>query len=200
MFKLIGFGCPALLAFFLFGPRGTGKTPSFKEPLSTGPKLLYLDLLDPETFQTLSLRPKTLVEQLEALPKTTRWVVIDEVQKLPALLDVVHQQIEKGRFKFALTGSSARKLKHGGANLLAGRAFVQHLFPLTARELGSTFSLASALRWGTLPRLFSFKRDEDKRDYLRSYAHAYLQEEITQEQVVRRLDPFRRFLFIAAPR
>ncbi len=188
---------PGTSSFFLFGPRGTGKTRLLKEHFSPR-RTLTLDLLDPETFQTLSLRPKSLVEQLEALPKTTRWVVIDEVQKLPSLLDVVHQQIEKGRFKFALTGSSARKLKHGGANLLAGRAFVYHLFPLTARELGRAFSLSSALRWGTLPRLFSLKSDEDKRDYLRGYAHAYLQEEITQEQVVRRLDPFRRFLFIAA--
>ena len=132
------------------------------------------------------------------MPKSTRWVVIDEVQKLPALLDVAHQHIEASPLRFALTGSSARKLKHGGANLLAGRAFVYRLFPLTAREIGARFSLPDALHWGTLPRLFSLERQEDKRDYLRSYAHTFLQEEITQEQVVRRLDPFRRFLFVAA--
>ncbi len=188
---------PEKSSFFLFGARGSGKTHLLKAHFSSR-KVLYLDLLDPETFQTLSLRPKSLVEQLEALPKVIQWVIIDEIQKIPSLLDVVHQQIELGRFKFALTGSSARKLKHGGANLLAGRAFVYHLFPLTAREIGAEFSLPRALRWGTLPRLFSLKSDEDKRDYLRSYAHTYLQEEITQEQVVRRLDPFRRFLFIAA--
>src|SRR5947207_7590216 len=105
---------PAASSFFLFGPRGTGKTRLLKNRFSAR-QALYLDLLDPETFQALSLRPKSLVEQLDALPKSTRWVVIDEVQKLPSLLDLVHQQIEKGRFKFALTGSSARKLKHGGA-------------------------------------------------------------------------------------
>lgn len=184
-------------SFFLFGPRGTGKTHLLKDHFPSD-RTLYLDLLDPETFQTLSLRPKSLQDRIGALPKTTKWIVIDEVQKLPSLLDVVHQQIEQGRLKFALTGSSARKLKHGGANLLAGRAFVNHLFPLTARELGHSFSLPSALHWGTLPRLFSLKKDENKQDYLRAYTHTYLQEEITQEQVVRRLDPFRRFLFIAA--
>jgi uncharacterized protein len=184
-------------SFFLFGPRGTGKTHLLKDHFSKR-KVLYLDLLDPETFQTLSLRPKGLAEQIQELPQGTEWIVIDEVQKIPSLLDVVHQQIESGKFKFALTGSSARKLKHGGANLLAGRAIVHDLYPLTAREIGSGFSLADALHWGTLPRLFSLEKNEDKRDFLRSYAHTYLQEEITQEQVVRRLDPFRRFLFIAA--
>lgn len=111
---------------------------------------------------------------------------------------MAHQQIESGRFRFALTGSSARKLKHGGANLLAGRAHVFHLYPLVARELKERFSLRDALLWGTLPRLYSLGSEEDKRDFLRSYAHTYLQEEITQEQVVRRLDPFRRFLLVAA--
>lgn len=120
--------------------------------------------------------------------------MIDEIQKVPKLLDVVHQQIESSRFKFALLGSSARKLKRGGANLLAGRAFVNHLYPLTARELGAQFSLEAALAWGTLPRLFAFENEADKREFLRTY----LKEEITAEQVVRRLDPFRRFLVVAA--
>lgn len=181
----------------MFGPRGSGKTHLLKSYFENTPNH-YIDLLDPETFQTLSLRPKTIIEQLAALPNSTRWVVIDEVQKLPVLLDLVHQQIESSRFQFALTGSSARKLKTGGANLLAGRAIVHHLFPLTALEIGEEFSLANALHWGTLPRLFSLDEDEEKQGYLRSYAHTYLQEEITQEQVVRKLDPFRRFLFVAA--
>lgn len=188
---------PRATSFFLFGPRGTGKTHLLKERLRI-PTVFYIDLLDPETFQTLSLRPKTLVEQLGALPPKTEWVVMDEIQKIPILLDVVHQQIEAGRLRFALTGSSARKLRHGGANLLAGRAIVHHLFPLTARELGDRFSLAQALRWGALPRLFALKSDEEKSDYLRTYAHVYLQEEISSEQIVRKLEPFRRFLFTAA--
>ncbi len=187
----------AASSFFLFGARGTGKTRLLREQFSED-NSLYLDLLAPETFQALSLRPQSLTERLAALPRKVRWVIIDEVQKLPSLLDVVHHTIEQGRLKFALTGSSARKLKHGGANLLAGRAFVYHLFPLTAQELGPAFSLADVLHWGTLPRLYSLKKDDDKRDYLRAYAHTYLQEEITQEQIVRKLEPFRRFLFIAA--
>ena len=184
-------------SFFLFGARGTGKTRLLKERFKVIPSF-YIDLLDLDTQQNLSLRPKALVEQLEALPRSTRWVIIDEIQKIPALLDVVHQQIEKGRFKFALTGSSARKLKHGGANLLAGRAFVHHLYPLTALEMGRQFSLRNALQWGTLPRLSALPSGSDKREYLRSYTHTYLQEEITHEQVIRKLEPFRRFLPVAA--
>ncbi len=184
-------------SFFLFGARGTGKTHLLKQRFEP-PCSLYIDLLDPEENDTYSLFPNTLVEQLAALPEKTEWVVIDEIQKIPKLLDLIHQQIESSRFKFALSGSSARKLKHGGANLLAGRAFVNHLFPLTIREIGEEFSLEHALAWGTLPRIFALDNDEDRRDFLRTYAHTYLREEISQEQVVRKLEPFRRFLFVAA--
>lgn len=188
---------PPKNSFFLFGARGTGKTLLLKERFK-GAAALYIDLLDPDLNQTYSLRPRTLLDQLAALPKKTAWIIIDEIQKVPALLDVVHQQIEASHFKFALSGSSARKLKRGGANLLAGRAFVNHLFPLTSREIGEPFSLTAALAWGTLPHLFALESAEEKRDFLRTYTHTYLQEEITAEQVVRRLDPFRRFLFVAA--
>jgi len=184
-------------SFFLFGARGTGKTFLLKDRFESS-KALYIDLLDPEHNQTYSLRPRTLVEQIAALPEKTEWVIIDEIQKVPRLLDLVHQQIEQSRFKFAMSGSSARKLKHGGANLLAGRAFVNYIFPLTGREIGDRFSLESALAWGTLPRIFALESVDDKRDFLRTYTHIYLKEEITEEQVVRRLDPFRRFLFVAA--
>lgn len=184
-------------SFFLFGARGTGKTMLLKERFKA-PRALYLDLLDPQQDEMYSLRPRTLLEQLAALPHETEWIVIDEIQKAPKLLDLVHQQIEASRFKFALSGSSARKLKHGGANLLAGRAFVNSLYPLTARELGEQFSLQEALTWGTLPRLFVLSGTEDKRDFLRTYTHAYLKEEITAEQLVRKLTPFRRFLSVAA--
>jgi predicted AAA+ superfamily ATPase len=184
-------------SFFLFGARGTGKTHLLKNRLDSIPSL-YIDLLNPDTFQKLSLHPNTLKEQLDALPSSTRWVVIDEIQKIPSLLDIVHQQIEIGRFLFVLTGSSARKLRHGSANLLAGRAFVYNLFPLTAQEAGDQFSLSAALRWGTLPRIFALQNDIERSDYLRSYTHTYLQEEVMQEQIVRKLDPFRRFLAVAA--
>jgi predicted AAA+ superfamily ATPase len=125
------------------------------------PNALYIDLLDPEQNETYSLRPRTLTEQLSALSPETEWIIIDEIQKIPKLLDVVHQQIESSRLKFVLSGSSARKLKHGGANLLAGRAFVTDLYPLTAAEIGESFSLESALSWGTLPRIFSLETSED---------------------------------------
>jgi predicted AAA+ superfamily ATPase len=184
-------------SFFLFGARGTGKTLLLKERFKAA-HAFYIDLLDPVQDETYSLRPRTLVEQLAALGNEIEWIIIDEIQKTPKLLDIVHQQIESSRFKFAMSGSSARKLKHGGANLLAGRAFVNHLFPLTAREIGGQFSLSSALAWGTLPRLYALESAEDKRDFLRAYTHTYLKEEISEEQVVRRLEPFRRFLVVAA--
>ncbi len=184
-------------SFFLFGAPGTGKTFLLKKHFSNSVSL-YIDLLDPDENETFSLRPKTLVERLAAAPDTTQWVIIDEIQKIPKLLDLVHQQIESSTFKFALSGSSARKLKHGGANLLAGRAFVYSLFPLTAHEIGSRFSLQSTLEWGTLPGIFALNNKKDKQNFLRTYAHTYLREEIIQEQIVRKLDPFRRFLNVAA--
>jgi predicted AAA+ superfamily ATPase len=188
---------PKSNSFFLFGARGTGKTFLLREHFKQTPAL-FIDLLDPEQNHMFNLRPRTLVEQLAAQKSETEWVVIDEIQKAPKLLDLVHQQIESSRFKFALTGSSARKLRHGTANLLAGRAFVYHLFPLTAGEIGDQFSLQAALSWGTLPRAVTLGSDHNRRDFLRAYTHTYLQEEITQEQIVRRLDPFRRFLVVAA--
>lgn len=184
-------------SFFLFGARGTGKTHLLRDRFSAQIHH-YIDLLNPEQNELFNLRPNALKEQLAALKPDVEWIVIDEIQKAPKLLDIVHQQIETTRLKFALTGSSARKLRHGSANLLAGRAFVLNLFPFTARELGDSFSLPSALAWGTLPRAVTIDNDEDRRDFLRGYAHTYLQEEITQEQIVRRLDPFRRFLIVAA--
>ncbi len=118
------------------------------------------------------------------------------MQKIPKLLDLVHKAIEDYGINFALTGSSARKLKRGGANLLAGSAFVLEFFPLTADEIGSKLQLASALAWGTLPKIYDFQEDRDKKRYLDSYVHTYIREEIQIEQLVRNLDPFRLFLQI----
>jgi predicted AAA+ superfamily ATPase len=126
------------------------------------------------------------------------WVVIDEVQKVPPLLDVVHRLIERNHLLFALTGSSARKLKRGGANLLAGRAFTYRLYPLSATEVGDSFDLHAALTWGTLPKIFQLTSDMARSKFLQSYAETYLQEEIVAEQVIRSLPPFRRFLQVAA--
>ncbi len=121
----------------------------------------------------------------------SNWVVIDEVQRLPQLLDVVHRLIETRGVKFALTGSSARKLKHGGANLLAGRAFVYHLFPFTSFELGDRFNINDVLAWGSLPRLYSLDQASDKMQFLKSYAQTYIQEEIWEAHLIKDLVPYR---------
>jgi predicted AAA+ superfamily ATPase len=131
------------------------------------------------------------------------WVVIDQVQRAPKLLDTVYSLIEapwnsNKRVKFALTGSSARKLKRGAANLLAGRAYTYNLHPLTYQELAGRFNLIDALAWGTLPTVWNIKSDEERKAYLKSYTATYIHEEIAQEQLVRNLIPFRKFLPIAA--
>jgi predicted AAA+ superfamily ATPase len=158
---------------------------------------LYIDLLDLATEDLFRTHPEELRQQILA-KKDCDWVVIDEVQKLPRLLDTVHQLIEEKRAKFILSGSSARKLKRGSANLLAWRAFVYHLHPLTSVEYGATFSLQEVLEWGALPKLLEFQNASDKIEFLRAYALTYLKEEIQVEQLVRNLDPFRQFLEIAA--
>jgi len=126
-------------------------------------------------------------------------VIIDEVQKLPRILDVVHQLIEeKKKIQFILSGSSARKLKRGGANLLAGRAFMFYLYPFSSWELGHNFKLDVALSWGLLPAQINLKNKQDKKEYLKAYTLSYLKEEIQLEQIVRKLNPFRKFLEVAA--
>jgi uncharacterized protein len=157
-----------------------------------------LDLLDFALANELVSYPSNLLTRLDPYRGKKPWVIIDEVQKAPALLDLVHKLIEEKAFRFALTGSSARKLKRGAANLLAGRAFVYHLFPLTTRELGDAFILDDALQYGTLPAIYSFESPTDKARYLKAYAETYLKEEIITEQIVRNLPPFRRFLDVAA--
>lgn len=184
-------------SFFLFGPRGTGKT-TFLKRIFENHQPLWLDLLDPKTEDRYARNPDTLIQEIDGSSGKVDWVVIDEVQKLPKLLDAVHLLIEKRRVKFALTGSSARKLRKGAANLLGGRAHVFNLFPLTALEWGGNFDLGAALRWGALPAVATFKEEAVKKEFLRAYALTYLKEEIWSEHIIRRLDPFRRFLEIAA--
>lgn len=138
------------------------------------------------------IRPQILSQQLDQLSSAIKWISIDEVQRIPELLNVVHQEIFKNRFQFALTGSSARKLKRGGANLLAGRALVYHLFPLTHLEIGEAFDLEEALQLGTLPQIFGMERALVGR-FLQSYAQTYLREEILLEQLLRKIRPFRAF-------
>ncbi len=186
-------------SFFLFGARGTGKTTFLKEHFSSK-HCLWIDLLDVNIEADFQKNPMLLSQRLKALnkvPEESNWVIIDEIQKVPNLLNIVHKEIEEKKFQFVLTGSSARKLKRGSADLLAGRAFQQYLFPLTFLELGNDFHLELILNWGSLPEVF-FLEDDYKQDYLRTYVNTYLKEEIQVEQIVRKIAPFRSFLEIAA--
>jgi uncharacterized protein len=175
-------------SFFLFGARGSGKTSLIRNTLSDLPRY---DLLDASTFSRLSRRPTILAEELGETP-----VVIDEIQKLPQLLDEVHRLIEERGARFLLTGSSARKLKRGGANLLAGRAWQANLFPFVSHELGD-FSLERYLLRGGLPMVWL---SSDPWEELKAYVGTYLREEIFAESQIRRLDAFTHFLDLIALR
>lgn len=182
-------------SFFIFGARGVGKTSYIRDQFRRS--YHYLNLLEEHLETRYARNPGLLKDDLRALSPRPEWIVIDEVQKAPRLLDVVHDLIETEKYKFILTGSSARKLKRGSANLLAGRAFTYNMYPLTHVELGAAFNLDEVMRWGSLPRIYSLA-PEDKAEYLRSYCQTYLKEEILQEQLVRNNLAFRGFLQIAA--
>lgn len=184
-------------SFFLFGARNTGKS-TFLKQIFSKEHTLWCDLLNPDEEERFSKKPNLLYEIVAALPDSITHVVIDEIQKIPKLLDVVHRLTGDTKKVFIMTGSSARKLKRGGANLLAGRAFVHHFFPLTNFEIGDRFNLDFALQWGTLPEIFSFEEAKDRVRFLQSYANTYLKEEIWDEHFVRQLSPFRKFLEVAA--
>lgn len=183
-------------SFFLFGARGTGKT-ALLERTFENKNVLWINLLKGGEFLEYSAKPSRIADKVASFPNL-EWVVIDEVQRVPELLNEAHALIEERKLKFALTGSSARKLKRGNANLLAGRARLNHLYPLCSTELGADFNLEDALRWGGLPGAVNEKTEEGKRDFLESYVEVYLREEIREEQIIRRLDPFARFLEAAA--
>lgn len=185
-------------SFFVFGPRGTGKSTFIKECFKDQKSLFWIDLLDFGQEQHYQRHPQELKNEILAQKKPVKWVIIDEVQKAPRLLDVVHQLIESSKTRFVLTGSSARKLKRGAANLLAGRAFLNNMYPLTFLELENTFSLENILRFGSLPKIFQLKTQAEKMAFLQTYALTFLKEEIKAEQIVRNLDPFSRFLEVAA--
>ncbi len=184
-------------SFFLFGPRQTGKSTFVKSLLT--PVDLYIDLLPQRSFLNYAKNPGRIREEILAhlLKHDNFLCIIDEVQKIPALLDEVHELIESKKIRFILTGSSARKLRRGAANLLAGRAYTYHLFPLTASEIGKNFDLERALTTGCLPVLWG-NQNEDYREFLRSYAETYLREEIAAEGFVRNIGPFSNFLDVAA--
>lgn len=182
-------------SFFLFGARGVGKT-SLLDKHFNAKDVLKIDLLDYETLAQIQGNPRLFSETI--IGKKKEWIIVDEVQKVPQILDQVHSLIETKKYKFALTGSSARKLKRGSANLLAGRAFVFKLFPLTHLELGEDFDLDSVLSFGSLPKIFDLKTEREKILFLKAYAETYLREEILIEQLIRNLPPFRRFLEISS--
>lgn len=185
-------------SFFLFGARNTGKSTLLHHRLKDKP-VLWIDLLDLDQEEKYARRPSQLKEEILALSPEIKYIVIDEIQKLPKLLNSIHQLIEKTDKIFILTGSSARKLRHGGANLLAGRAFISYLYPLTSLEIGENFNLEEALHWGTLPAIIcKMSTSEEKMKFLQAYAQTYLKEEIWLEQFIRKFDPFRKFLEVAA--
>jgi predicted AAA+ superfamily ATPase len=174
--------------FFLFGPRGTGKSTWLAQEF---PGALRLDLLAPDVLRTYQARPERLRERIAAEPGADT-VVIDEVQKAPQLLDVVHSLVEERTGpRFVLTGSSARKLRHGAANLLGGRLVAAQMPPFLASELGDAFDLQRALQIGLVPLVW---QAPDPDATLAAYASLYLQEEVQAEALVRQVGDFARFL------
>lgn len=178
---------PPRQSFFLFGPRGTGKSTWLRQTL---PDALVVDLLQPDVARELTARPERLRDLVRGAPRRST-VVIDEVQRVPELLQVVHAILEStDRRRFVLTGSSARKLRRGGVNLLAGRAVVRTLHPFMAAELGR-FDLEAALTRGLLPLVVAADQPDD---VLRAYASLYLDEEVRLEGWARNAGAFARFL------
>ena len=175
---------------FLFGPRGTGKSTWVKQVL---PDALRVDLLKESTYSQLVGHADRLEAMADARGIET--IVIDKVQKLPPLLDEVHRLIEDRGFRFVLTGSSARKLKRSGANLLAGRARTLTMHPFTATELGDQFDLGHAIRYGMLPSVWVRSQAAT---YLKTYVGTYIREEVQHEAFVRNVAGFSRFLEAAS--
>jgi predicted AAA+ superfamily ATPase len=176
-------------SYFLFGPRGTGKTFWLRH---TFPEAVYVDLLAARTSTELLADPQRLGNHIP--PGYESLVIVDEIQRVPNLLDEVHRLIETQGLRFILTGSSPRKLRRSGVNLLAGRALTRPFFPLTAAELGAAFHLEKALRCGMLPTLYDQEKDVNPDDYLAGYVQTYLREEIVAEGLARQAGPFARFL------
>lgn len=188
-------------SFFLFGVRGCGKSTLLKK-LFPKDHYYWIDLLDHEQEMRYATNPKLMLNDWQGLRGVKRdngWIIIDEVQRLPKILDLVHLGIEEHGIKFALTGSSTRKLRYGASNMLAGRAVTFNLFPFTSFELGDGFDLIDTLNFGSLPRAVALRNTPlERRRFLSSYVNTYLREEIYAEQFVQNLAPFRYFLEVAA--
>lgn len=177
-------------SYFLFGPRGTGKTTWVHAEY---PKAIYIDLLDASLRDRLLAHPQQLSDLIP--PSTKEWVIIDEIQLVPALLHEVHRLISSKKYKFVLTGSSARSLRRKGVNLLGGRARTLLFHPLTAVELGQRFDLLRSLRYGHLPQSYLGKSPQS---YLKGYVLNYIKNEVKQEGLTRNIGAFSRFLEIAS--
>ncbi len=189
---------PKTNTFFLFGARQTGKTTLLRKCFSADSTKIF-NLLLGEEYTRLIAKPSLFREEVLALPATISHVLVDEVQRVPELLNEVHELINQNcPQKFILTGSSARKLKRNKANLLAGRALNYRLFPLTYFELGRLFDLDSVLRFGGLPPVYLSSDGAERARLLRSYLEVYLHEEIEAEALSRNIGGFIRFLSVAA--
>lgn len=183
---------PSLLqkkSHFLFGPRQTGKTSLIRHSLKG---VRFYDLLDTSVYLALSQNPGRISQELNPRDEI---VVVDEIQHLPVLLNEIHRMIEGRGIRFLLTGSSARKLRRGGVNLLGGRARTKYMHPLTYRELGNRFDLLKAIDRGLLPSIYL---SDDPRADLQAYTGSYLQQEIVAEGTIRNIPAFSRFLKVAA--
>ena len=179
-------------SFFLFGPRGTGKTTWLRSVL---PGALVVDLLRPGEYRRLSARPERLAERVRSAPPGSD-IVVDEIQRVPELLNVVHSLMQSGGgHRFVLTGSSARKLRRGGVNLLAGRAILRTMHPFMAGELGCSFDLEATLRLGAVPTVVD---SDDPASALDAYASLYVEQEVRAEGLARDVGSFSRFLEAAA--
>jgi uncharacterized protein len=174
--------------FLLLGPRGTGKSTLIKQQIKFD---IEIDLLKSKNFLPLTADPSLIDDWTQHLKKGA-WIYIDEIQKVPALMDEVHSLYESRKFNFALSGSSARKLKRGGGNLLAGRALSTQLFPFLHAEYKKIHSIESAMQWGSMPQVVT--EPKFRQDYLSSYVETYLKEELIEEGAIRKLEPFLRFL------
>lgn len=176
-------------SFFLLGPRGTGKSTWLQRHFKNA---LWIDLLLVEEMSFYGALPDRLIQSVEG--STAKTIIIDEIQKVPELLSVVHYLIEQKKgYQFVLTGSSARKLKQKGVDLLAGRALLKFMNPFVASELGDSFTLEKALTIGMLPIVWD---NEDPQAVLKTYAALYLREEIQAEGLIRNVGAFARFLEI----
>lgn len=183
-------------SFFLFGPRQTGKTSLLKDSFKPD---LYIDLLKNKEFLRYGSDLSLLEKEVSVLGNKRGCVIIDEIQRLPQLLNEVHSLMEANpHVQFVLTGSSARKLRAKGTNLLGGRALTFKLYPLTHIEMGTTFNLEDALKFGSLPKIASQKDEKTKIRLLRSYVETYLKEEIQQEALTRNVPAFAQFMELAA--